>query len=82
MNKLNGLVAKLATYGKKPTDEEKMMLITRFLPDSFAPMTITASSLGVSLSQFMAATRAEADRRKSTIPTPTTIPCMVASGSW
>ena len=65
IDKFNGLVAKLATYGKNLTDEDKMAMITRSLPDSFAPITITLSSVGLGLTQFLAAIRSEVDRRKS-----------------
>ena len=42
-----------------------MVLITRSLPDSFAPIMITLSSVGLGFKQFLAAIRAEVDRRKA-----------------
>ena len=53
LNKLNGMVAKLATYGKNLSHEEKMAMLARSLSDSFASITITLSSIGIDLTPFL-----------------------------
>ena len=68
IDKFNGLAAKLANYGVNLTDENKIALITRFLPESFSPNTITLSTVGVQFNQFLAAIRSKIGRRKSNQP--------------
>lgn len=65
IDKFNRMVAKMATYGKNISDEDKMALIMRSLPESFAPITITLSSVGLGFTQFLDSIRSEVDRLKS-----------------
>lgn len=65
LDKFNGIVAKLAKYGKSLGDDEQMALITCSLPESFAPITVALSAVGIGITQNLAAILSEDYCRKS-----------------